>query len=372
MASSLTQVFGLLALIAFAGLSRAQFTGPSSADLNNVVGIQNAERARYGVPAFIVDPTLVANAQAWASQCTYKHASSGENLAAARGMVVDGQGWIDEKNVWDCATDGCSGVCGHYTQAIWAKSTKIGCYAAACTGNCPPDLSSDPNASWELLVCRYGAPGNFNSEHPLKPLGGAARCSYDPSNPGPTIPPTIPPGGGGAPNPQPWNYPSSQYRSSFNKLRAQFKAVKGVKKLPALKWDSKLAAGALASAKRCKGSRVSSAAASKDFAKRSGKKSSAKYSVNELLIKSAARPTIAALIGNPKLWNCKTNKCKGGASKCKNYLQVLSSTTTKVGCAAATCNNRSPVGTPWNVLVCRFNRKAKGGRPFPKKQCGKR
>jgi hypothetical protein len=44
-------------------------------------------------------------------------------------------------------------VVGHYTQMIWRGTTRIGCALAS-------------SRRWDVLVCRYGPPGNFIGEMP--------------------------------------------------------------------------------------------------------------------------------------------------------------------------------------------------------------
>jgi len=43
----------------------------------------------------------------------------------------------------------CTGMCGHYTQVVWATANKLGCGAAAC-----PHSSGMPGY---VLVCQYGS-----------------------------------------------------------------------------------------------------------------------------------------------------------------------------------------------------------------------
>ena len=111
---------------------------------------------------------LAAVAQAWADGCNFEHSSSpyGENLYASAGSepspaeVV--QSWASEVASYDYASDGCSGVCGHYTQVVWAASTKVGCGMAKCTTNSP--FNGFPE--WYIWVCNYDPPGNFNNQRP--------------------------------------------------------------------------------------------------------------------------------------------------------------------------------------------------------------
>ncbi|XP_061164438.1 peptidase inhibitor 16-like [Saccostrea echinata] len=103
----------------------------------------------------------------------------GENLyvtsqsAANPDAVV--QSWDNEKNDYTYSSKACSGVCGHYTQVVWANSEYVGCASHTCstfTG-----LSSAFNGG-TIVVCNYGPGGNVNNLHPY--LSGPA-CSDCPA-----------------------------------------------------------------------------------------------------------------------------------------------------------------------------------------------
>nr|XP_020515668.1 glioma pathogenesis-related protein 1-like [Labrus bergylta] len=40
--------------------------------------------------------------------------------------------WVDKKQHYDYNSQGCTNVCGHYTQVVWASSYKVGCAAHLC------------------------------------------------------------------------------------------------------------------------------------------------------------------------------------------------------------------------------------------------
>jgi Cysteine-rich secretory protein family len=58
-----------------------------------------------------------------------------ENLAwgaPSMSAVIAVNGWADEVSQYSYNGNSCSGVCGHYTQMIWADTTKVGCGTAKC------------------------------------------------------------------------------------------------------------------------------------------------------------------------------------------------------------------------------------------------
>ncbi len=60
--------------------------------------------------------------------------------------------WMKEKANHNYATGTCATgkVCGHYTQVMWAKSTKLGCGLNKC-----------PGLKWSsTIVCNYAPGGN--------------------------------------------------------------------------------------------------------------------------------------------------------------------------------------------------------------------
>jgi pathogenesis-related protein 1 len=111
---------------------------------------------------------IAATAQAWADGCKFQHSAGkyGENLYASGGANTTPQdvvaSWVGEAKDYDYAANSCSGVCGHYTQVVWRKSTKLGCGVTNCTKNSP--FAGFPN--WQIWVCNYDPPGNFNGEKP--------------------------------------------------------------------------------------------------------------------------------------------------------------------------------------------------------------
>jgi uncharacterized protein YkwD len=147
-------------------------TGSEPAALAGITAAHNMARANVSPPAAMPIPpltwsdTVAATAQAWANNCMFKHSGGqyGENIFATSGTakpsdVVDS--WVSEKANYDYANNSCSGVCGHYTQVVWAASLHLGCGVANCTQNSPFG-----SGNWQFWVCNYDPPGNFNGERP--------------------------------------------------------------------------------------------------------------------------------------------------------------------------------------------------------------
>jgi pathogenesis-related protein 1 len=144
---------------------------PEPAGLAGMTRLHNQLRAQVSVAGLAWDPALASIAQAYAEGCRYQHsgrAGVGENLAAnappGNTAAQAFQTWADEKAFYTYASNSCASgkECGHYTQVVWRNSTRLGCGVASCTTGSP--FTGFPR--WELWVCNYGPPGNFNGERP--------------------------------------------------------------------------------------------------------------------------------------------------------------------------------------------------------------
>ncbi len=100
----------------------------------------------------------------------------GENIysGSAKSLVMNMtravELWDSEKKDYDYASNSCRGVCGHYTQVVWADTTKLGCGRANC-----PGLGFPYN-----IVCNYAKGGNYAGVRPyeLKTSGAASATSH--------------------------------------------------------------------------------------------------------------------------------------------------------------------------------------------------
>lgn len=131
----------------------------------------NCHRARYNVAPLEWDWSLAADAQRHGRKCKFDHAprselgTQGENLATASRTVNAVDGWFAEEKDWRCGMpigqDCPPGImCGHWTQAVWDGTTRIGCAAIDCTGR--------PRIFDNFVVCRYAPGGNITGRQPVK------------------------------------------------------------------------------------------------------------------------------------------------------------------------------------------------------------
>ena len=135
--------------------------------------------AEPDLPALVWDDALASAAQAWADTCTItldpNRATSYEEL----GGVLD-QGrwvgvhafwagglsyppfefWISEASNYNYEANTCSAeeICSHYTQVVWAHTTRLGCGKSTC--------DSSP---WRYhYYCYYYLGGNYGGQRPYE------------------------------------------------------------------------------------------------------------------------------------------------------------------------------------------------------------
>lgn len=153
-----------------------QGTDATDPKLKGIVAAHNLARSRVSPAAATPIPALnwsdsdAAVAKAYAAKCVFQHNPNrgprGENLYAASGGTNTPEkvvgSWESEKAQYNYANNSCSGVCGHYTQVVWAATTTVGCAVQTCTQNSPFGGSGP----WELWVCNYSPAGNFVGKKP--------------------------------------------------------------------------------------------------------------------------------------------------------------------------------------------------------------
>lgn len=134
----------------------------------------NDARAKKGVPAMHWDSRVAKSAQVWARHLSKsckmiheKNSGYGENLWSQYGyggklrpIESTVNSWLNEEKFYDPTNPKwCTGgECRHYTQAMWSKSTALGCSTISCGGQ--------GNNKKYIRVCRYDPPGNFLGQKP--------------------------------------------------------------------------------------------------------------------------------------------------------------------------------------------------------------
>jgi hypothetical protein len=146
------------------------------AGLVGTTDAHNQVRAAHGIAPLVWDPALAVIAQGWAEQCVDTQAPIGlidhnpdrsdtypeyvgENIYGSSGGATGTAAvaaWASEEEDYDYASNTCAGVCGHYTQIVWADTTKVGCGIHTC-----PGLTYGSS-----IVCNYGPGGNIGGQRP--------------------------------------------------------------------------------------------------------------------------------------------------------------------------------------------------------------
>ena len=137
-------------------------------DLHNQARAMVSPAASPALAPLTWSTTVASAAQAWADTCTWGHSSNsyGENIYASAGAPANASGvvgsWVSEASSYNYSGNSCSNVCGHYTQVVWRDTTELGCAIKHCTTGSP--FANFPN--WDLVVCDYSPPGNYNGQRP--------------------------------------------------------------------------------------------------------------------------------------------------------------------------------------------------------------
>jgi hypothetical protein len=152
----------------------------SQVQIDAVVSKHNTLRGAIGASDMMMltwSPVLASRAQAHSSTCPGSSHSSnrgydGENMAASAGsnfqltgttdLTPSVQRWYDEiSDAGDYQNGGtfngfgpCTGVCGHFTQVVWAAANEIGCGVTSCPMQGMPGYQ---------LTCQYRStlPGKY-------------------------------------------------------------------------------------------------------------------------------------------------------------------------------------------------------------------
>ncbi|XP_039619257.1 cysteine-rich secretory protein LCCL domain-containing 2 [Polypterus senegalus] len=167
-------------------------------DREEIVNLHNKLRGNVhpsssNMEYMVWDEELERSATEWAHQCIWEHGpkdllmSIGQNLAVHWGRyrtpAYHVQAWYDEVkdytypmphecNPW--CPEHCSGpMCTHYTQIVWATTSKVGCAVHAC------NRMNVWGEIWEnaiYLVCNYSPKGNWIGEAPYQSGRPCSQC----------------------------------------------------------------------------------------------------------------------------------------------------------------------------------------------------
>ncbi|XP_052141921.1 cysteine-rich receptor-like protein kinase 6 [Oryza glaberrima] len=298
--------------------------------------LQNRARADVGVAPLTWDDTVAAYARRYAAtrkgDCNLQHSggpygesifwgSAGANWTAANAVAS----WASEKQFYNCSDGSCAGdqgwhsekqfyKCGHYTQMVWAKTTKVGCAAV----NCDADRGT-------FIICEYDPPGNVLG---VQAYGGCGR----------------------------FNQTAQSSPQDFLNLHNAARAGVGA---GMLSWDSTVAAYAADYAEKRKSDCRNV-------------HSNGPYGENLFQgvahISWTASDALFSWLGEAKNYNCNGNTCKDG-QECGEYTQLMWTNSTRVGCASVTCDDSAGGGT---FIACNYDPPGNvaGQRPYSCSQAG--
>ena len=96
----------------------------------------------------------------------------GENLYWSSAYITNIskpiESWYSEYTNYDISSLSCSGVCGHFTQVVWATSYLVGCSKYDASVNCANGESGT------YFICNYGPGGNIIG---VAPYTTGSQCS---------------------------------------------------------------------------------------------------------------------------------------------------------------------------------------------------
>ena len=153
----------LTLIVAFSALA----TGirAASRDLaEEMIRAHNRVRAGVGAGPLKWSDQLAGSAQEWADTLVrrgqFAHRPNpkyGENLYEITGGFASAEdvveAWAGESRDYNYRSNSCRSVCGHYTQIVWADTSRVGCAVARGRGR-------------EVWVCEYDPPGNWVGRRP--------------------------------------------------------------------------------------------------------------------------------------------------------------------------------------------------------------
>uniref|UniRef100_A0A4W4F8S2 LCCL domain-containing protein n=1 Tax=Electrophorus electricus TaxID=8005 RepID=A0A4W4F8S2_ELEEL len=182
--------------------TRAAHTGRTDITANDrqaILDLHNQLRAQVHPPAsnmeyMVWDSELERMAEEWAETCMWEHGPAsllphiGQNLGVHWGRyrppTSHVQAWYDEVRDYsfpypqECRPHcpfKCTGaqVCTHYTQLVWATSSRVGCAIHVCYDM---KVGEQIWGKAVYLVCNYSPKGNWWGSAPYKPGASCSAC----------------------------------------------------------------------------------------------------------------------------------------------------------------------------------------------------
>ncbi|XP_048763581.1 cysteine-rich secretory protein LCCL domain-containing 2-like isoform X1 [Ostrea edulis] len=179
-------VLAVCAVLQFVGLDAVyvdirRFRGYIQNTHNDLRSLEGAADMKY----MTTDRSLEIAAQQWADRCEFEHQMRGygENLAFISstgatpepGYVIREsiRQWYNERPLYSFGTQSCGAAC-HYTQMIWARTSRLGCAMSYC--NTLFDGRGRVYRNAQYFVCFYSPQGNYIGQTPYTPGRPCSRC----------------------------------------------------------------------------------------------------------------------------------------------------------------------------------------------------
>ena len=153
-----------------------------------ILAVTNSRRARHGAQPLVWDDNLATAAMNWAKNCIFDDSPDqyGGNVAASGinpdvGALAD-EWYSYEACSYDYANPRFLTSTGHFSQVVWAGTTRMGCALVQESDACPNGITvpEDPKRIFNgFLNCEYYPPGNITgyfSQNVLPP-NPAFSCS---------------------------------------------------------------------------------------------------------------------------------------------------------------------------------------------------
>lgn len=329
-------------------------------DKNSFVNEHNSLRGKVSPAAVNMEQLAWNNALAkeaarHISQCIFAHSTNrknGENIYVTTGSLsyeAVVRSWYDEVKDYNYYCNSCKPgkVCGHYTQVVWDKTTKVGCAVELC-----PTIH---NLGWRnayLVMCTYNPAGNIRGQRPYDINNGCKNiCKKCPNV---TDSDCYCVGTKEKKLGVITKAEKSNILKSHRKLRKS--VTPRASDMALIKWNKNLAKKAQSHAEDCK------------FAT-----NSLGYGEN-IHFSYGITPDFNAVItrwyNQGKDYNYYCNQCKQGKT-CIRYQQLVQSKARKLGCGSYICPTVQGL-QGWTdvwIFVCFYNRKVdRGVTPYKTKE----